>query len=158
MKKILTSLIVCLLFLTPFANAFELQEFDGKTVTLDDKIGNDRWTLVMFWAHDCGICRAEFPALSEFNSPRQDVDVIGISIDGDEKKHLAQEFLDTTESSFVSYITSFSLVSFNYNALTEEDFRGTPTFLLFNPEGELLGNNPGKMSIESLEAFISRNS
>lgn len=157
-KNIAILFIVILLVQTPIAHAFDLVDFNGAPVSLDDKLGNDKWTLVMFWAHHCGVCKAEFPTISEFNRNREDVDVIGISVDGDEKKHLAQQFLDSTNPSFPSYITSLTMVGVNYQALTQEDFRGTPTFLLFTPDGELLGNNPGKLSVEALEKFINKNS
>lgn len=161
MKKVsitISLFLSLMLFQTSFANAFELEDFNGSTINLEDKIGQDKWTLVMFWAHDCGVCRAETPAISAFHNDRDDVDVIGVSIDGEAKKHLAEAFLEATKPSFPSYIGSLTLVAGNYRILTEEDFRGTPTFLLFTPEGELLGNNPGKMSIEALESFIEANS
>ena len=151
-------LIVTLLFQISFANAFELQGFDGSKIDLEDKLGNNKWTLVMFWAHNCSMCRQETPIISEFFNKRDDVDVIGISIDGEENKALAEEFLASTKPSFPSYLSSLLVVSSNYQILTEEDFRGTPTFLLFTPDGELLGNNPGQLSIDSLEKFIDRNS
>ena len=157
-KNIVIVITVTLLLHAPISSAFDLKDFNGTAVNLDDKIGNDKWTLVMFWAHHCGVCKAEFPTISEFHRNRDDVDVIGISVDGDEKKQLAQQFLDATNPSFPSYITSLTVVAANYQALTQEDFRGTPTFLLFTPEGELLGNNPGKMSVEALAKFISNNS
>lgn len=116
-----------------------------------------QWSLVMFWAHDCGVCRVELPLFSDFHEKRQDVDVIGISIDGETNKHLAQGFLDTIQPSFTSYISDLALVAMNYQTLTEEGFRGTPTFLLFTPTGELLGNNPGKLSVDALERFINNN-
>lgn len=161
MKKLL--LVVSLFLLLPFlqtsiANAFELEGFDGSKINLDDKIGQDKWTLVMFWAHNCHVCKEETPVISDFHDKRDDVEVIGISIDGQEKKELAEQFLESANPSFPSYLSSFLMVSSNYQILTEEDFRGTPTFLLFTPDGELLGNNPGKLSIESLENFIDRNS
>ena len=40
--------------------------------------------------------------------------------------------------------------------MTEENLRGTPTYLLFSPVGELLGNNPGRLSVEAIESFIAR--
>lgn len=156
MNKII--LIVTLLFQISFANAFELQGFDGSKIDLEDKLGNDKWTLVMFWAHNCHVCIEETPTISEFFNKRDDVDVIGISIDGEENKALAEKFLASTKPSFPTYLSSLLIVSSNYQILTEEDFRGTPTFLLFNPNGELLGNNPGALSIEALEKFIDRNS
>lgn len=157
MKKAFIFIIFSFLFQTSFVSAFEVQNFDGETVSLDDKIGQGNWSLVMFWAHDCGICRSEFPLFSEFHNKREDVDVIGISIDGAEKKHLAQSFLDASKPSFESYLSDLTLVGLNYHAITEEGFRGTPTYLLFTPKGELIGNMPGKLYITALEDFIERN-
>ncbi len=158
MKKIVSIFSFCSLFFVSSVFAFELERFNGSQTNLDDQMGKDKWTLVMFWAHDCGICRTEFPLISDFHDSRDDVDVIGISIDGDGKKSLAQDFLESTKPSFPTFITSLTLASGNYNILTQEQFRGTPTFLLFSPDGELIGNNPGKLSISALEKFIASNS
>ena len=158
MKKVFISILISLFFQASFAHAFELDDFTGKKVNLEDKIGQGKWTLVMFWAHDCSLCRAESPAISEFFDRRKDVDVIGISIDGEANKALSKAFLAEVNPSFPSYLSELPLVAVNYKVLTQEDFRGTPTFLLFNPEGDLLGNNPGPMSTEALERFIERNS
>ena len=158
MKKIVALFAFCSLLATSSLGAFELEDFNGSPSSLDEHIGNEKWTLVMFWAHDCGICRAEFPAISEFHERREDVDVIGISIDGDANKQLAEGFLASTQPSFASFITSLTLAAANYRVLTQEDFRGTPTFLLFTPDGELIGNNPGRLGISALEGFIASNS
>jgi len=158
MKKILITLAAGLLFQASTLFAFELDGFDGSTIKLEDKIGKDKWTLVMFWAHDCHVCKEEFPLLSDFHKSRDDVDVIGISIDGQSRKSLAQAFLDKTQPSFPTYLSDISLVAVNYQVLTEEGFRGTPTFLLFKPDGTLIGNNPGKLPITALENFIDSNS
>ena len=158
MKKIFFAAVFALFFYAPFVSAFQIEDFDGSIVSLDDKTGIGKWTVVMFWAHDCGICRAEFPLCSDFNERRGDVDVIGISIDGAANKHLAQEFLDISKPSFPSYLSSLTMVSLNYQVITEENFRGTPTFLLFTPEGELIGSMPGKLYIGALEEFINQRS
>ncbi len=158
MKKMVVLFAFFGLLATSSLRAFELQDFNGSPSSLDEHIGNDKWTLVMFWAHDCSICRAEFPSLSEFHARRDDVDVIGISIDGDANKALAEGFLASTQPSFASFITSLTLAAANYRVLTQEDFRGTPTFLLFTPDGELIGNNPGRLGISALEKFIANNS
>ena len=158
MKKVIVVILFFLGFQVSLVGAFELEEFSGEKVKLDDMIGQGRWSLVMFWAHHCGVCKKEMPVFSEFHNERDDVDVIGISIDGQQDKHLAQAFLETYQPSFVSYLSNLTIVAANYQAITEEAFRGTPTFLLFTPDGTLLGNNPGQLSIDALEKFIDRNS
>ncbi|MBX2849939.1 MAG: TlpA family protein disulfide reductase [Acidiferrobacterales bacterium] len=158
MKTVFLFFLISLSLHISSAHTFELEEFSGEKIRLDDKIGQGRWSLVMFWAHHCGVCKVEMPIFSEFHTRRDDVDVIGISIDGPEDKHLAVDFLESYQPSFSSYLSSLTIVAANYQAITEEEFRGTPTFLLFTPHGELIGNNPGKMSIDALEKFIDRNS
>ena len=39
-----------------------------------------------------------------------------------------------------------------------ESLRGTPTFILFDPEGKLVAAQPGIVAISSLEKFITQNS
>lgn len=66
-------------------------------------------------------------------------------------RHLANN-----ELSYPNYIGNLALVGWNYQVVTEEAFRGTPTYILFSPQGELLGVNPGAMRLEALEGFIKR--
>jgi len=158
MKKVFALITMSFALMSFSVAAFELEDFDGATVKLEDHIGKNKWTLVMFWAHNCSVCRVEFPIISEFHTNRADVDVIGISVDLENAKALAQQFLTTTQPSFPTYITSQLAAATNYQLLTQEEFRGTPTFLLFTPDGELIGNNPGKLSVAALEKFITKNS
>jgi thioredoxin-related protein len=39
-----------------------------------------------------------------------------------------------------------------------EGLIGTPTFIIFNPEGKLVAAQPGIISTDSLETFIKENS
>ncbi len=39
-----------------------------------------------------------------------------------------------------------------------ESLRGTPTFILFDPEGKLVAAQPGIVAVASLEKFIMDNS
>ncbi len=145
-----------------YAQAFEMRNFEDETVRLEDKIGKGKWSVVMFWAHNCGVCRHEMPELSRFHSKDHafEAEVIGLSIDGTHAsgKQLAKQFVKETQPSFTSYLSDIELVAPNYRIMTGEDFRGTPTFLLFSPEGELIANNPGRLRISALEDFITRNS
>ena len=144
-----------------YAQAFEMQSLGGETVRLEDKVGKGKWSVVMFWAHNCGVCRHEMPELSRFHEKDHafEAEVIGLSIDGTNPsgKQLAEQFLKETKPSFTSYLSDIELVAPNYRIMTGEDFRGTPTFLLFSPKGELIANNPGRLRVSALEAFIERN-
>lgn len=164
MNTIFKRLFVCLAFSCCFlfsnsGYAFDVKTFDQKKVKLESLVGKGKWSLVMFWAHDCTICRSEVKTLSAFHNKRhkKDVEVIGLSIDGDKKLKEAQGFIEQTSPSFPSYIADISLVAINYEIMTGESFRGTPTFVLFGPDGSIMANNAGPFPINKLDEFIARN-
>ena len=64
--------------------------------------------------------------------------------------------MENHKTSFPSLVGNIAIVASYYQYLTEESLRGTPTYLLFNPEGELVGNNPGPLSVEAIEKFMAR--
>lgn len=67
---------------------FGLHTLDGKAYSINDDIGQGQWVLLMFWATDCSVCRQQEPMISSFheNHSGKDARVIGISIDGLDKK------------------------------------------------------------------------
>ena len=139
---------------------FEAQTLKGDTVNLADQIGQGKWTLVMFWQVECSVCRQQEPIISEFHEKYKDLnaEVIGISIDGMQRIDDVKEFLAARDLSYPNYVGDLGMMAFNYQAITEVPFRGTPTYLLFNPAGELLGDNPGPVRMEALEKFIASRS
>ncbi len=139
---------------------FEAQTLKGDTVNLADQIGQGKWTLVMFWQVECSVCRQQEPIISEFHEKysEKNAEVIGISIDGMERIDDVKDFLGSRDLSYPNFVGDLGMMAFNYQAITEVPFRGTPTYLLFSPEGELLGDNPGPVRMEALENFIASRS
>ena len=141
-------------------SAMELQSVDtGDDVLLDDLTGNGKWTLVMLWATDCHVCHIDKPEISAFHNKHKDDDaeVIGIALDGIAGLSKVKNYIADNKPSFPSYVGDIAIIASHYYGMTEENIRGTPTYLLFSPEGELLGNNPGRLSVEAIESFIARN-
>jgi len=68
-----------------------------------------------------------------------------------------KEYLAEHQPTFPNYVGDYQMVAMNYQSLTEENLRGTPTYLLFNPQGELKGNNPGPVTPSAIERFIANN-
>lgn len=68
----------------PFID-FSLQTAEGETVTLSERVTQNKLTLIDFWASWCGPCRHENPvvkaAYEKYHA--QGFDVIGISVDQD---------------------------------------------------------------------------
>ena len=152
---------ILLLTLSSFSSASdwtEVRTLDGKFTTLSQHFEKDKWTLVMLWTTDCGICQREYPIISEFHDKYKDstAKVIGVSLDGYSELDKITEHINEMPITFDNLIGEISVVAFNYQSATEEPLRGTPTFLMFNPNGHLVGHNPGPVKPEALENFISR--
>ena len=73
----------------PFID-FTLQTADGENVTLSERIAQNKLTLVDFWASWCGPCRHENPVVKAAYEQFHELgfDVIGVSVDQDEKDWL----------------------------------------------------------------------
>jgi hypothetical protein len=137
-----------------------LVTIEGDALTQGPGVGQGRWTLVMIWVTNCHICREQKPKISAFHDARKhrDAEVFGIAMDGAGKLSKVKKFIDKYGVTFPTFVGDMMSVMKDYEKLTNEPFQGTPTYLLFNPEGELKGNNPGPITIASLERFIERHS
>ena len=73
----------------PFID-FSLQTKDGENVTLSERIGQNKLTLVDFWASWCGPCRHENPVVKAAYEQFHELgfDVVGVSVDQDEEAWL----------------------------------------------------------------------
>ena len=161
MKIMVIMLVSGFMFLANPARAgMELQELDGTVVDLDDYRGDGKWLLVMLWATTCHICEIQKPEISAFHDRHKDKDahVLGIAIDGIEEIAAIKSNMQHNKTSFPSLIGNIAIVASHYQNMTEESLRGTPTYLLFDPQGELVGNNPGPLSPEAIEKFMARKS
>lgn len=164
-KRIASCLLISIFSLLPIrGNAFDpdllLKTMDGQEVPLKNYLGKNKWTLVMIWASDCSICAQEVPEISRFHSEHSNSDarVIGVALDGYENKADIENFIERFPTNFPNLIADLNADALNYQAATGEALRGTPTFLLYSPKGELLANNPGPMRISALESYMAKNS
>ena len=112
----------------------------------------------MFWSVTCEICAAEAPALSALNKARQEpgVDLLGVSIDGATLRSEVARWMKRHEMDFPTLLGELPEIAAYYQMATRERFRGTPTFMVFNPAGQLVGLNLGPVRIHQLQNFIAR--
>lgn len=157
-------LIATLLWIPGMAVAVDpgaiFKSLEGEETRLSEYVGQGKWTLVMLWTSDCHICAVEAPTISGFHDQHKDRDatVLGVAMDGYENKADVISFIDRNSATFPNVIGELAEVAFSYQAATSQALRGTPTFVLFNPAGELVGQQVGPLAVASLEAFISRKS
>ncbi len=161
MRKTTIWWLFCLLVLSfPLhANAgvpdLALRDFDGKPASLEKHVGKGKWTLVMFWALKCPICERNKPDINAFAEQHDDAEVVGVVIDGMAQKAAIEEKLKQSPLKFPNYIAELGLMAMNFEIAAQEPFRGTPTYWLFDPKGELVAVNPGPIRKEALENFIA---
>ena len=133
---------------------------DGQPASLESLTGQGRWTLVMIWATTCILCQSQKPIISAFHEKHKNLDahVVGIALDGVRNIGKVRKYIDEHNVTFPNYVSQMQPTALHYFGITDEQFRGTPTYLLFSPEGELIGKNPGLLSAEAIENFIARKS
>jgi thiol-disulfide isomerase/thioredoxin len=137
---------------------FKLRTLDNSPTSLDAYVGRGNWVLVKFWASDCGICLRTSPEISALHRRHVNdgLQVVGVAIDGYDNLAAIQDYLNRTRPSFTNLVGELREIAAAYTVETEEGFRGTPTYLLYDPTGKLVGNNPGPVRPAAVEAFIEK--
>lgn len=150
-------LLVSLLLTAGQAQAFQLQAMDASRVNLNDYVGGGEWTLVMFWSTDCIPCEQQKPMIEAFHRDHEgrDARVVGIALDGLEARDEIQSLIDRHHPSYPNLVVFTDVFHRQYKELTGKDFRATPTYLLYNPAGELAGARSGVIERELLESVVS---
>lgn len=153
--------ILVLVLLAPVAVGSEspdivLKDFDGRDRNVNEYIGHGKWVVVVAWAHDCHICNQEIHQMSFFHDAhhKKDALVLGVSIDGFDKRELARDFVDRHSLNFPNLIAEpEQAVMMKFGA---GPFVGTPTFYVYGPDGKLLAQNVGPITQEDVENFMNQ--
>ena len=137
-----------------------LSDFSGKPRSLDEYTGKGKWTIVVFWAHDCVECNREAESYEQFYQRHKGKDAImlGLSIDGAAQKRLAAGFVKRHKLTFPNLIGEPEDVTALFTMLTGVQWIGTPTFLIYNPTGRLVAQQIGAVPVALIEDFIRKKS
>lgn len=157
---IIFALLTSALVQIPLVNAAGLTDFKHNPKTIEDYSGKGKWLLVMFWASDCHICNKEASHYVDFHFIHSDKDatVLGVSIDGKARFKDAVSFIKRHNVDFPNLIGEPEDVAGLYAKYSNSRWVGTPSFLLFNPKGEVLAAQVGAVPTEMIEDFIKKNS
>ena len=160
-RRLLIALLIATLALASLSTAraeLALKGLNRADSTLQQEIDGEHWLLMMFWSTACSICRAEMPSIQALSERRDEtgVRVVGLVLEGpDQQAHIRQS-INELGVTFANFTAPSEQVVSAYANATDEDFRGTPTFLLYTPDGELVGNNPGPIRPGAVERFIEK--
>jgi len=133
--------------------------FKGEAAVLQSYTGQGKWLVVMIWRSDCLICNQEAESYVQMHEAHKDKDltVLGISTDGTEGMADAQGFIQRHHVTFPNLIASDEEVVGLYSELTGDYLAGTPTFLVYNPQGTLKAAQVGAVPVEVIEDYIKNN-
>lgn len=156
---------VCLISMLPQAVLAEetlvedtaLVDLQGAGRTLSEFTGRGEWTVAMIWASYCGICRHEAPGIEAFRQKykHRPVRVVGVSVDGVSGLEDARGFVADYGLSFPNLVGQADDVALMYYDLTGTHMIGTPSFLVFDPQGELRTFQAGAIELGTLEQLVS---
>ena len=157
---LLASLIAWMALTVQAADEITLTDFDGEPRTIESYAGDGRWLVVMVWAHNCHVCNQEAEAYAQFHEAHHQTDahVLGVSLDGAANRADAEDFIARHDLPFPNLIGEPERVMLKYLNLTQSQFRGTPSILLYGPDGTLRAAQAGAVPVASIEAYIARNS
>ena len=146
-------------------SAFAFAELDGTRTTIEDNVGKGKWTVAEIWSYTCHNCHEHMPSMVKFDGKMENTRLIGIAIDGSDKTGVkrAKSMIEKHDISFKSITSNpiemndWILSNLNEPGTPAEEvrrLRGTPTFMIFNPEGEVVAFQPGLVSTVDMEKFI----
>lgn len=156
-RQILAGLLGMLMTALAWAGApsIVMQDLEGRERNVNEYIGHGQWTVVVAWSHDCRICDREIGEMTSFHAARHDKDarVLGITLDGAEHLKEARAFVKRHKLPFVNLVTEPSqetMMKFGAGK-----FVGTPTYYIYDPQGEIVGQNIGPLTRVEVEEFIA---
>lgn len=134
------------------------RDFDGQQRTVESFAGDGKWLVLMIWAHDCHVCNVEAESYAQFHETHKDgkATVLGVSLDGANGQADAEAFIERHDLPFPNLIGEPATTMLYYAMETGSQFRGTPSILLFGPDGELRAAQAGAVPTASIEAYIAR--
>lgn len=128
-----------------------LPGLDGRDRAVNEFIGRGQWTVVAIWSADCPICKRDMHEMGFFHAAhhRQDAIVLGVSIDGGARRADIAQFIEDHGLDFVNLIgTPRQMAAFG------GPFRGTPTYYIYSPKGNLVTRQVGSMTQEAAEEIM----
>ena len=94
------------------------------------------------------------PGLEKASRSFPNAQVIGVSLDGNTST--AQKFINKHHVSFPTLVSNNNEFSDYLVKVAGEKLRGTPTYLIFDPQGNLKAMQPGDVPTATLKNFLRK--
>ena len=160
MRHRLVSLVVLWVALLPaaFAGGVAIMDLEGRSGSFADHVKPGRWTVVMMWTTYCGVCQRQYPLLSAFHDAHraQDGEVLGVSLDGPGALEDVRAYVARKPFSFPTLVADPHVMARMFEQATSTPFTGTPTYLVFNPERQLVAFRSGEVGPDTLDNYLKK--
>jgi len=138
--------------------ALAFTSLEGKEDKISHYLGKGKWTVVEIWESNCGACRMHMPDMVKFDGKLDNVQLLGVSLDTQKGVKQAKAFIDEYKITFPTLISNSVEINIWMQQEIGQGLLGTPTFVIFNPKGELAAVQSGIVATASLEKYIKSRS
>ena len=130
----------------------------GEPESIEDHKVDGKWLVVMLWASDCIACNNEAHQYVDFHHRHKDDDaiVLGVSLDGEGKVAEAEAFVSRHQVNFANLLAEGVEIVDYYQNLTNTPWIGTPSFLIFGPDGSLEAKQVGAVPAALIDQFLAQ--
>ena len=130
------------ILLTLFSSSlFAMTTLDGRPAHIDNYKDNKHWLIVQAWTSGCSICNQTAAALVKSAYQFPNAHLIGVSLD--DNATIAKQFIQRHHINFPTLLSNNNEFNDYLLDVAQEGLIGTPTFLIFNPQGKLVGMQAG---------------
>ena len=135
----------------------QLQSLTKKDISLNELVNNGKYNLVMIWSTDCVACEEQKPMIQAFHKDYSDTkaNVIGIANDGMSLRRKIKKLIKKNNPSYDNYVASPKTFFSEFEIATGKKFRATPTYIMFDPQGQVLGVAVGQITRDTLDQIVS---
>ena len=159
-KKMLLALalVVSITVVHASKGDIQLQSLTKKETSLNELVNNGMYNLVMIWSTDCVACEEQKPMIQAFHKDYSDnkANVIGIANDGMNFRRKIKKLIKKNNPSYNNYVASPKTFFSEFEIVTGKKFRATPTYIMFDPHGQILGVAVGQITRDKLDQIVSK--
>lgn len=151
---LLTKLLVLLLTSLLSTTSFAMTNLKNQPTSIDAYKGKGKWLIVQAWSSRCSICNKAMPGLVKASHSFPNARLVGVSLDGNIRA--AQGFINKHHINFPTIVSNNNEFNAYMNKVAGEGLHGTPTFLIFDPQGRLKALQPGNVPPTTLQNFLMK--
>jgi len=150
----LSLVLLSTVFFSTSASAVMINMHDGKPASIKNYLGQGKWLIVEAWHSKCGICMKSMPAFVKSKGTFPDATLIGVSLDGNKVK--AQSVINRFNVNFPTLLTSIPEFNRYVQKVANKPLKGAPTYLIFDPKGDLKAMQSGYLSPKDIKGYIKK--